>query len=91
MDNFWNYLNITIVHTSQHHGTVLQIYSVDRDTFFHDVFVTYTIFERRESGQLNLTPQTRLMRLETNGRGTTQSCMQVYPRIINISGLVTFS
>jgi len=91
IDNFWNYLNITVVQISTLDGVKLQIYSTCPDTIFRDVFITYTIFVNdRQQGQIWLTPQTRLMRLERNGRGTTQGCMQIYPQITAISGIVEY-
>jgi len=84
--NFWNYLNITIVEISPIDGVKLQVYAVNPDAVFRDVFISYTIFVNEDSP----IPQARLMRLERSGRGSTESCMRVYPRITAISGTIEY-
>jgi len=72
--NHWEFLNITIV------ASRLQIFPEINYATYENVIVTYEI----NNGEL------RVLNLSTSGRGESQTCTFAFPRIVSVTGWVTF-
>ncbi|MCL2569724.1 MAG: hypothetical protein FWE16_00780 [Firmicutes bacterium] len=86
-NNYWEFLNITIVHVNPIVGTRLQFFPETTNTNFQSVVVTYTIFTSNSA----IHPDTRLVLLTSDGRGQTYACHQALPRIVSIRGVIQFT
>ena len=89
MQNFWEFLSITIVQDSP--GSVrLQVFPVDHRSEFRDVYISYTVFTQPvQNGAISSSSESRVLRLDAMGRGETQGCAVVYPIMRGITGAVT--
>jgi len=82
-DNYWNFLNISIVHVNAELGTRLQIFPDIENASFENVIIHYLVYVDN-----SFNSYARVVQLNSNGVGQTALCLQVFPIIIGVRGSV---